>query len=221
MAGVLRVFEYDVEALDRAVHQEPARAERGRRRPRRARGLGDGDAGDQQGCAAVVQREVQAAGRQEHRIERGHGRRAARARSVRPAGRDCALARSATRPRSSPRSAARASRGSTSSSTPTPATLYFNEINTLPGSLAFYLWSAAPHYWTITELVSSTSCSHAPRRHAIRADESVGLPAPIQPAELADCCPDHRLCSICPDPSSVPSASAAGRCRTSPCRQRP
>jgi D-alanine-D-alanine ligase len=32
--------------------------------------------------------------------------------------------------------------------------LYFNEINTLPGSLAFYLWSAAPHYWTMTELLS-------------------------------------------------------------------
>jgi D-alanine-D-alanine ligase len=32
--------------------------------------------------------------------------------------------------------------------------LYFNEINTLPGSLAFYLWSAAPHYWTLTELMS-------------------------------------------------------------------
>jgi D-alanine-D-alanine ligase len=32
-------------------------------------------------------------------------------------------------------------------------TLYFNEINTLPGSLAFYLWSAAPHYWTVTELL--------------------------------------------------------------------
>jgi D-alanine-D-alanine ligase len=32
--------------------------------------------------------------------------------------------------------------------------LYFNEINTLPGSLAFYLWSAAPHYWTITELLN-------------------------------------------------------------------
>lgn len=31
--------------------------------------------------------------------------------------------------------------------------LYFNEINTVPGSLAFYLWSAAPHYWTITELL--------------------------------------------------------------------
>lgn len=32
--------------------------------------------------------------------------------------------------------------------------LFFNEINTLPGSLAFYLWSAAPHYWTITDLLS-------------------------------------------------------------------
>jgi D-alanine-D-alanine ligase len=32
--------------------------------------------------------------------------------------------------------------------------LYFNEINTLPGSLAFYLWSAAPHYWTITDLLN-------------------------------------------------------------------
>lgn len=33
-------------------------------------------------------------------------------------------------------------------------TLYFNEINTLPGSLAFYLWSAAPHHWTITDLLT-------------------------------------------------------------------
>ncbi len=32
--------------------------------------------------------------------------------------------------------------------------LYFNEINTLPGSLAFYLWSAPPNFWTITELLS-------------------------------------------------------------------
>jgi D-alanine-D-alanine ligase len=31
--------------------------------------------------------------------------------------------------------------------------LFFNEINTLPGSLAFYLWSAAPHHWTITDLL--------------------------------------------------------------------
>jgi D-alanine-D-alanine ligase len=32
--------------------------------------------------------------------------------------------------------------------------LFFNEINTLPGSLAFYLWSAAPHGWTITDLLA-------------------------------------------------------------------
>jgi D-alanine-D-alanine ligase len=32
--------------------------------------------------------------------------------------------------------------------------LYFNEINTLPGSFSFYLWSAAPHYWTLTELLA-------------------------------------------------------------------
>jgi D-alanine-D-alanine ligase len=32
--------------------------------------------------------------------------------------------------------------------------LFFNEINTLPGSLAFYLWSAPPHYWTITDLLT-------------------------------------------------------------------
>lgn len=32
--------------------------------------------------------------------------------------------------------------------------LFFNEINTLPGSLAYYLWSAAPHYWTITDLLT-------------------------------------------------------------------
>jgi D-alanine-D-alanine ligase len=32
--------------------------------------------------------------------------------------------------------------------------LFFNEINTIPGSLSFYLWSAAPHFWTITELLS-------------------------------------------------------------------
>jgi D-alanine-D-alanine ligase len=32
--------------------------------------------------------------------------------------------------------------------------LFFNEINTLPGSLAYYLWSAAPHYWTMTEVLT-------------------------------------------------------------------
>lgn len=32
--------------------------------------------------------------------------------------------------------------------------LFFNEINTLPGSMAFYLWSAAPQYWTLTDLLA-------------------------------------------------------------------
>lgn len=32
--------------------------------------------------------------------------------------------------------------------------LFFNEINTLPGSLAFYLWSATPHHWTVTDLLA-------------------------------------------------------------------
>lgn len=45
--------------------------------------------------------------------------------------------------------------------------LYFNEINTLPGSLAFYLWSAAPHYWTITELLSRL-IRRAERLHAVK-----------------------------------------------------
>jgi len=45
--------------------------------------------------------------------------------------------------------------------------LYFNEINTLPGSMAFYLWSAAPHYWTITELLSRLIL-RAERMQAIR-----------------------------------------------------
>jgi len=43
--------------------------------------------------------------------------------------------------------------------------LFFNEINTLPGSLAFYLWSAAPHYWTLTELLTRL----ATRAQQIRA----------------------------------------------------
>lgn len=45
--------------------------------------------------------------------------------------------------------------------------LYFNEINTLPGSMAFYLWSAAPHYWTITELLNRL-IGRAERLRAIR-----------------------------------------------------
>jgi len=45
--------------------------------------------------------------------------------------------------------------------------LLFNEINTLPGSLAFYLWSAAPHYWTVTELLERL-VSRAERLRAVR-----------------------------------------------------
>jgi D-alanine-D-alanine ligase len=56
--------------------------------------------------------------------------------------------------------------------------LYFNEINTLPGSLAFYLWSAAPHYWTITELLERLM-DRAERVRAVR----LGL-RPSPPPEL-------------------------------------
>ena len=45
--------------------------------------------------------------------------------------------------------------------------LYFNEINTQPGSFAFYLWSAAPHYWTITELLTKL-IQRAERLHAMK-----------------------------------------------------
>ena len=45
--------------------------------------------------------------------------------------------------------------------------LFFNEINTLPGSLAFYLWSAAPHFWTITELLARL-IDRAERIRAVR-----------------------------------------------------
>jgi D-alanine-D-alanine ligase len=45
--------------------------------------------------------------------------------------------------------------------------LFFNEINTLPGSLAFYLWSAAPHFWTITELLARL-IERAERIRAVR-----------------------------------------------------
>jgi D-alanine-D-alanine ligase len=45
--------------------------------------------------------------------------------------------------------------------------LFFNEINTLPGSLAFYLWSAAPHYWTITDLLARL-IERAERLHAMK-----------------------------------------------------
>jgi D-alanine-D-alanine ligase len=45
--------------------------------------------------------------------------------------------------------------------------LYFNEINTQPGSFAFYLWSAPPHYWTLTDLLSNL-IHRAQRLHATR-----------------------------------------------------
>jgi D-alanine-D-alanine ligase len=45
--------------------------------------------------------------------------------------------------------------------------LFFNEINTLPGSLAFYLWSAPPHYLTLTELLAKL-IDRAERLRAIR-----------------------------------------------------
>ena len=44
--------------------------------------------------------------------------------------------------------------------------LYFNEINTVPGSLAFYLWSAPPHHWTMTDLLSRL-VERAERRRAM------------------------------------------------------
>jgi D-alanine-D-alanine ligase len=50
---------------------------------------------------------------------------------------------------------------------PEDEALYFNEINTQPGSLAFYLWSAAPHYWTVTELLSRL-VHRAQRQQAMR-----------------------------------------------------
>jgi D-alanine-D-alanine ligase len=56
--------------------------------------------------------------------------------------------------------------------------LYFNEINTQPGSFAFYLWSAAPHFWTITELLN---------RLVIRAERLQAMKHGLQrrpPAEL-------------------------------------
>lgn len=56
--------------------------------------------------------------------------------------------------------------------------LFFNEINTLPGSLAFYLWSAAPHHWTITDLLA---------RLIVRAERLCAMKRGLQrkpPAEL-------------------------------------
>ena len=57
--------------------------------------------------------------------------------------------------------------------------LYFNEINTLPGSLAFYLWSAAPHYWTITELLNRL-IERAERLRAIKRGLQRNPPADLK-----------------------------------------
>jgi D-alanine-D-alanine ligase len=57
--------------------------------------------------------------------------------------------------------------------------LYFNEINTLPGSLAFYLWSAAPHYWTITELLTRL-VARAERLRAMKRGLQRRPPADLQ-----------------------------------------
>lgn len=57
--------------------------------------------------------------------------------------------------------------------------LYFNEINTLPGSLAFYLWSAAPHYWTITELLNRL-IERAERLRAMKRGLQRQPPADLQ-----------------------------------------
>jgi len=58
-------------------------------------------------------------------------------------------------------------------------TLYFNEINTLPGSLAFYLWSAAPHHWTITELLNRL-IGRAERLRAMKRGLQRQPPAELQ-----------------------------------------
>jgi D-alanine-D-alanine ligase len=57
--------------------------------------------------------------------------------------------------------------------------LFFNEINTLPGSLAFYLWSAAPHYWTITELLTRL-VTRAERLRAMKRGLQRKPPAELQ-----------------------------------------
>jgi D-alanine-D-alanine ligase len=57
--------------------------------------------------------------------------------------------------------------------------LYFNEINTLPGSLAFYLWSAAPHYWTITELLTRLA-TRAERLRAMKRGLQRRPPSELQ-----------------------------------------
>jgi D-alanine-D-alanine ligase len=58
-------------------------------------------------------------------------------------------------------------------------TLYFNEINTLPGSFSFYLWSAAPHYWTLTELLARL-IARAERLRAMKRGLQRRPPAELQ-----------------------------------------
>ncbi len=154
IAGVLNVFEYDVEALI-----EPFITNRLELNVAVA-GLDEPVASvtempvTSQASTAVVQREIQASGTQEHRLERGDGRRAARARSRRSAGGD---ARATPSSYATTVFAALGCEGISRIDFLIDADtneLFFNEINTLPGSLAFYLWSAAPHYWTITELLT-------------------------------------------------------------------
>ncbi len=139
----------------RAVHQEPARDQRRRRRTRRARGLRHRDAAD-----AARRRRSRSARSTSARDARASARaRAWPARCAcwtrRICRRRCARARGSYADHRIRRARMRGDlahrlpdrrRQRTSS--------IFNEINTLPGSLAFYLWSAAPHYWTITDLLT-------------------------------------------------------------------
>ncbi|MGC4081368.1 MAG: cyanophycin synthetase [Vicinamibacterales bacterium] len=92
----------------RAVHQEPARDQRGCRRSRRTGGLDHRDAGDQPGHATDLCEKIPAPGTQEHRVA-GNGRCAARARPAASCRRRCVPTPSATRRQSSRRSAARVS----------------------------------------------------------------------------------------------------------------
>ena len=151
---MLKVFEYDVEALI-----EPFIKNRLELNVAVA-GLDEPVASvtempvTQPGVAADVQREVQAAGAEERRVERGDGRRAARARpedlpaemrAARAALRDDGLRRARVRGHLADRLPDRRRHATSCTST---------RSTRCPGSLAFYLWSAAPHYWTITELLS-------------------------------------------------------------------
>ena len=153
IAGILKVFEYDVEAMIEPFIRN--RLE-----------INVAVAGLDEPVASVTEMPVTSqaspltfaekyrqAGAQEHRVERGHGRCAARARSAGSAGGDAC-------PRATLRHDGVSALGCEGISRidflidADTNELFFNEINTLPGSLAFYLWSAAPHHWTITELLA-------------------------------------------------------------------